>query len=119
MKRHILSPEPLESRIAPATFMVTTVADSGAGSLRQAISSANSAAGADTILFGFTAGSFPVISLLSALPVIAGDVFLDAALAVGAGPEVVLDGATAGSAVGLSITGSNVTVKGLVARIEG
>ncbi len=96
--------------------MVTTVADSGAGSLRQAISSANSAAGADTILFGFTAGSFPVISLLSALPVIAGDVFLDAALAVGAGPEVVLDGAAAGSAVGLSITGSNVTVKGLVIR---
>ena len=96
--------------------MVTTVADSGAGSLRQAISSANSAAGADTILFGFTAGTFPVISLLSALPVIAGDVFLDAALAVGAGPEVVLDGTTAGSAVGISITGSNVTVKGLVIR---
>src|SRR5437588_2317656 len=38
----------LEGRIAPATFTVSTAADSGAGSLRQAILDANAASGADT-----------------------------------------------------------------------
>src|SRR5262249_12764277 len=41
----------LEGRIAPATFTVSTTADSGAGSLRQAILDSNAAAGADTIVF--------------------------------------------------------------------
>jgi hypothetical protein len=36
---------------APATFVVTTTSDSGAGSLRQAILDANANAGADTITF--------------------------------------------------------------------
>ena len=43
--------EQLEARIAPATFRVTTLADSGAGSLRAAIDQANAAAGADVIFF--------------------------------------------------------------------
>ena len=34
-----------------ATFTVTNTADSGAGSLRQAVLDANAAAGADTIVF--------------------------------------------------------------------
>ena len=34
-----------------ATFTVTTLADSGAGSLRQAVEDANGALGADTIVF--------------------------------------------------------------------
>ncbi|MBC7796654.1 MAG: hypothetical protein H7Z37_07265, partial [Pyrinomonadaceae bacterium] len=34
-----------------ATFTVTTIADSGAGSLRDAVAAANTAAGADTIIF--------------------------------------------------------------------
>jgi hypothetical protein len=48
--------EALEDRLAPATFNVTTLADSGAGSLRQAILDANSPAypGADTITFSVT-----------------------------------------------------------------
>src|SRR5262245_42882498 len=47
----------LENRLAPATMTVSTTADSGAGSLRQAIIDANNAAGADTIAFD-TAGVF-------------------------------------------------------------
>lgn len=43
--------ESLESRIAPATFIVTTLADSDAGSLRQAIADANDSPGADIIVF--------------------------------------------------------------------
>jgi hypothetical protein len=41
----------LEDRTLPSTYMVTNLADSGAGSLRQAVRDANAHAGADTILF--------------------------------------------------------------------
>jgi hypothetical protein len=49
-----LSVEPLEDRTVPSTFLVTTTADSGPGSLRQAILDAN-AAGSGTILFNIAA----------------------------------------------------------------
>lgn len=51
--------ESLESRIAPATFTVTTTANSGAGSLRQAIIDANAAVGFDTIEFKASKFSTP------------------------------------------------------------
>ena len=43
--------EPLERRRLLATFTVTTIADAGAGSLRQAVLDANASGGADTIEF--------------------------------------------------------------------
>jgi predicted outer membrane repeat protein len=43
--------ESLESRIAPATFIVTNLSDSGPGSLRAVIALANDRAGADVIVF--------------------------------------------------------------------
>src|SRR5262249_41373982 len=43
--------EALEDRTTPSTFTVTTLADSGAGSLRQAVLDANAHPGADTIRF--------------------------------------------------------------------
>lgn len=51
MKKSLTNIEPLEARIAPATFTVTTLADSGPGSLRDAIEQANAALGADEIVF--------------------------------------------------------------------
>ena len=78
MKRTLLrglySPELLESRIAPATFLVTTLADAGSGSLRAAIDGiagvggANDSPGADTITFApaltgiitLTTGQIPI-----------------------------------------------------------
>ena len=50
-RRGLYAPELLEAHIAPATFLVTTLADTGAGSLRQAVLDANTHAGADTIVF--------------------------------------------------------------------
>jgi hypothetical protein len=44
--------EPLEARIAPATFSVTNGNDSGLGSLKQAILNANALPGPDTIFIG-------------------------------------------------------------------
>jgi hypothetical protein len=43
--------EALESRVAPATFTVTTLADSGAGSLRDALAKADTSPGPDKIIF--------------------------------------------------------------------
>jgi hypothetical protein len=65
--------EHLESRIAPATFMVTTLADTGDGSLRKALENANSGAGKDTIKFAKTVRG--TISIASEL-LITGDLNL-------------------------------------------
>jgi hypothetical protein len=50
-RRIPLSFERLESRVAPAIFTVTSLADAGPGSLRQAVADAAALAGADTIDF--------------------------------------------------------------------
>src|SRR5581483_4256672 len=66
--------EPLESRIAPAVFFVSTLADSGTGSLRDAINQANGhASSGDTIVFDHVVGGKNVpltgtIKLLTPLP---------------------------------------------------
>src|SRR5262245_36073833 len=49
--RFVPNVEPLGDRIVPAVFHVTTLADSGDGSLRDAVAQANSHAGADVIVF--------------------------------------------------------------------
>jgi Right handed beta helix region len=55
--------ELLEPRIAPATFIVTNLADDGTGSLRDAVAQANDRTGADVITFkpGLT-GMIPVLA---------------------------------------------------------
>src|SRR5262249_31132468 len=55
----------LEERVQPATFVVSTLADGGAGSLREAIDKANKNNGADVIDLTGVNGT---ISLLTALP---------------------------------------------------
>jgi hypothetical protein len=63
-----LSFEQFEPRQLLATFAVTSNADSGAGSLRDAITQANAASGADTITFDatvFTGGDDSLIRLTS------------------------------------------------------
>lgn len=55
--RRLMSAQSLESRVTPASFVVTTTADSGAGSLREAITNANKAADLDTITFNIGTGA--------------------------------------------------------------
>jgi trimeric autotransporter adhesin len=66
--------ERLEDRAMMTTYSVTTLNDSGAGSLRQAILDANAHAGADKIEFDI-AGTIGLTS--GALPTITGEVNID------------------------------------------
>ncbi len=60
-----------------ATFTVTTTADSGAGSLRQAILDANGNFGADTIGFAIVGSGVQTIVPAAALPTITDGVTID------------------------------------------
>jgi len=103
--------EQLERRELLATFTVSSLGDSGAGTLRQAILSANSAAGSDVINFGVIGTIKPA----SALPVIIDSVLIDGNTAPGfAGrPKVEVDGSLAGGASGLFVRAANSTIRGL------
>src|SRR5438270_368197 len=107
--------EPLEDRCLPSTFTVLNTADSGAGSLRQAILDANAAAGADVINFN-VGGGVQTISPTSLLPQITGSVTIDGTTQPGfaGSPLIELNGAGAGAFAGLWITAGNCTVRGLV-----
>lgn len=98
-----------------ATFTVTTNADSGAGSMRQAILDANALAGVDNIHFNIGAGGLQIISLTSPLPTIADTVNIDGTTQPGfAGtPIITLDGNDA-PGNGLILGGSGSTIRGLV-----
>lgn len=103
-----------------ATFTVTTTADSGPGSLRQAILDANASPGADTITFAIGAmGSQQTIQPTSALPTITEPVTIDGWSQGGSsytGPPLIeLRGSLAGSSnIGLNVIGGGSRVRGLV-----
>ncbi|MEO7325217.1 MAG: hypothetical protein ABIW82_10360 [Dokdonella sp.] len=59
------------------TYTVTTSADSGAGSLRQAITDANTAGGTNTIAFAIPGIAPHTITLASMLPAISGTLTID------------------------------------------
>jgi hypothetical protein len=111
-----------------ATFTVTTNADAGAGSLRQAITDANAAAGADTIAFSIPGTGPHTIAPASALPAITQPLTIDGYTQAGSSPNtnpigqglntvlmVEIDGTSAGGVFGcLRIQASDVTIQGLV-----
>ena len=72
---HRLSAESLEPRLALASYTVTSLADSGPGTLRSLIEQANSDPAADEISFGKLTGA---IALQSSLPTITTDLKISA-----------------------------------------
>lgn len=102
-----------------ASFVVTTVSDSGAGSLRQAILDANAAGGTDTITFNITGTGVKTINLASALPQITGTVVIDGWTQLNdtSTPLILIDANNTGSD-GLVLTSSagGSTIRGLVLR---
>jgi uncharacterized repeat protein (TIGR01451 family) len=102
--------------LGAATYTVSTTADSGAGSLRQAILDANANPGSDRIEFALPGPSY-TIQPASPLPAITEPVVIDGTTQPGYSgtPLVEINGASAGtSADGLVIAGGGSTVLGLV-----
>ncbi|MBO0698167.1 MAG: hypothetical protein J2P46_07220, partial [Zavarzinella sp.] len=124
-RRPALRVESLEDRTTPATFMVTTTADAGPGSLRQAILDANADPDQDDIAFNIPGTGVQTIAVASALPAIAQPVVIDGFTQPGAAPNmfsdadnavrlIELDGTNAGSTPGLVLAGGLATVRGLI-----
>jgi hypothetical protein len=108
--------ERMEDRTLLSTFVVSDTADSGPGSFRQAILDSNAATGqTNTIDFDIPGQGVQTIAPLSALPAITNPVLVDGFSQPGYSnaPLIQIDGSRAGTADGLSITGSDVTVRGL------
>ncbi|HZM89033.1 MAG TPA: right-handed parallel beta-helix repeat-containing protein, partial [Blastocatellia bacterium] len=103
---------------SPPPLIVTNTNDSGAGSLRQAITSANADPVQNAITFNIPGAGVKTISPLSALPPITQPVIIDGLSQPGAtcgSPLIELNGTNAGAGTdGLNISGGNSTVKGLV-----
>jgi hypothetical protein len=125
---HILTPLTLEARSSGAppleaqllltdgVFVVNTTADSGPGSLRQAILDANRVtAGTVAIDFAISGVGPHTIALQSPLPAISTPVLIDGTTQPGyAGtPLIALDFSATGSPDDLAISGSEVTLSGL------
>ncbi len=104
-----------------ATYTVTNTSDSGAGSLRQAITSANATSAADTITFNISGTGIHTITPATQLPIITSPVTIDGTTqpgyTSGAVPHIELSGVTASKtssvAAGINFQVSNCTVSGL------
>jgi hypothetical protein len=112
------------------TYTVMNTADSGAGSLRQAILDANGNAGADSISFAISGTGVHTISPLTPLPTITDAVTIDGysqpgssvntngpGLGLNSAPAIEIDGTNLGSgpsATCININASNVTIRGLI-----
>jgi hypothetical protein len=110
----------LEPTAWAAEFPVTTTADGGPGSLRDAITLANALPGTDTITFNIPPGGVQTITPLSPLPTITDSVIIDGTTQPGfsGSPIIELNGVSAGGGYGLIFeyrgSGSSGTVRGLV-----
>ncbi len=99
-----------------ATYSVNSIADSGAGSLRDAIDYIDAHGGGTTIDFDFGTGP-QTIDLLSPLPAITVPLTIDGTTEPGysSTPLIELDGSGAGAgANGLTLAGNGIIVKGLI-----
>jgi hypothetical protein len=109
------APAAAGGRATAVIFTVTSAADDGPGTLRQAIMDANAADGSDTIQFNVPGPGPHTIALQTALPTVTSPVFIDGLTQPGStagSPKIVLDGSLA-VGDGLVITAGNSRVRGL------
>jgi parallel beta-helix repeat protein len=92
-----------------ATFTVTNTADTGPGSLRQSILSANATPAADTILFNIPGSGIHTIAPFSALPAIVSPVTID-----GGTERIEISGASAPDGTdALRVTAGGTTIRSI------
>lgn len=107
--------ESLERRHLMAVFAVTNTNDSGIGSLREAMNSANVDALADTIQFALPGSGVRTISLLSSLPGVFTPMAIDGWSQSGySGKPLIKLEAAAAIDYGISLFASNSLVRGLI-----
>jgi subtilisin-like proprotein convertase family protein len=105
------------TQLAPtAVFFVTTTADGGFGSLRQAITDANLIGGTDQIHFSIPGPGPYLIATASPLPTITGTVTIDGRTQPGwsAKPIVFVDGTASGAGCGLCFAASGADGSGVL-----
>ena len=99
-----------------ATLTVTNIQNSGNGTLRQAIMDANTNSNVDTIQFNISGTGVKTITLTAALPPITSPVIIDGTTQPGYSnvtPVIELNGASAGSAIGLELRSGNNVLRAL------
>jgi len=108
-----------------ADFTVTNTSDQGPGSLHQAITDANAAAGSDRIVFSIPGSGIHVIDVSgNALPEITDPLIVDGYTQPGAQPNtrtagndaiilIQIDNVQHNLSAGLVVTGGNTTIRGL------
>ena len=114
------------SAASALTYTVTSTADTGAGSLRQAITDANTNPGADTIAFNIVGSGVHTITPATPLPPITGAVTIDGYTQSGSSPNTLptsqglntvlrieIDGTNTGATACLDVQADDVTIKGL------
>jgi hypothetical protein len=105
--------------VSAATLIVTTTADTGPGSLRDAIAIANATPGLDNISFNIPGSGVQTIQPLSALPIITDPVIIDGSTQAGYTdvPLIELRGDQAGAAVlGAGVNGLAIIAGGSAVR---
>ena len=113
--------------VSATTFTVTSTADSGAGTLRQAILDSNANPGADTIAFGIVGSGGHAIGPTSPLPTITEPLTIDGYTQSGSSANtnpasqglntvltIEIDGTNAGASPCLFVAADDVTIRGLV-----
>ncbi len=113
--------QPVDAQLAisDGVFIVDTTADSGPGSLRQAILDSNAATGgSNTIEFEIPGNGVHTIEPLSSLPAITQSVLINGASQRGYGstPLVAISASPAGNDSTLGISGADVTLQGVMER---
>ena len=102
-----------------ATFTVTTIADSGPGSLRQAILSANGHPGADVIAFAIPGPGVHTIAPLSELPAVTDPVTIDGYTQAGSHPNTAASSDNAVIRIDLSGVSAPAGASGIVVQHDG
>jgi uncharacterized repeat protein (TIGR01451 family) len=107
--------EPVVALTTPqATFTVTSNADSGAGSLRDALLTAAGSKVPNFINFNIPGSGTPTIRPATQLPIQSGNIMIDGSTQPGGRVEIDGSLATRGAPSGIVLTGGNSTVRGLV-----
>ncbi|MBY0279372.1 hypothetical protein K2Z84_28890 [Candidatus Binatia bacterium] len=95
-------------------YVVTNNGDTGAGSLRKAISDANGHSGPDTITFMLAPGSTTIKPQSALPPILGGGLDITGQTGANGGPVVEIDGSDAGDVSGLTVAGGPTAIRRLV-----